>query len=267
MDQWAENILAHPITKQPATSSDFKVERGVIDARVYLKNTYGYSDWSVGQDVFETWETDGEGYKNDVEAYKKETSYDKPIYDYFKITGDVLDIGGLTGTLREFLPKDIHFISIDPFIAAPYQIPKAKIEAYKCISERLNFVGGLAEFLPFQAESFDYVHMRSMLDHVQVPDLALMEACRVLKPKGLLLVGMSVAGGKSGKRPPIRLLKDSVLELFELVGIEKYKDFHSWHPTYKNLVKLITDNGFKVIDSYWQPYWKDQVVYVLAQKS
>lgn len=36
------------------------------------------------------------------------------------------------------------------------------------------------------------VHMRSMLDHVQVPDLALLEAHRVLRLGGRVLVGLHV---------------------------------------------------------------------------
>ena len=117
-----------------------------------------------------------------------------------------------------------------------------------------------------QKNSFDYVHMRSMLDHVQVPDLALKEANRVLKPKGKLIVGLYVEGGKTGRKSFIRFLKDMTKETLELIGVNKYKDFHVWHPTHKNLLKLITDNGLNIEESYWQPHWKDQVVYVLASK-
>jgi hypothetical protein len=61
-------------------------------------------------------------------------------------------------------------------------------------------------------------------------------------------------------------MKDVLKATLELFGKDKYKDHHTWHPTYKNLLKLITDNGFKVQESFWQPYWKDQVVYVSAHK-
>jgi len=50
--------------------------------------------------------------------------------------------------------------------------------AYPCLDQHLNFIAACAEFLPLQSNSFDWVHMRSMLDHVQSPDLALMEAHR-----------------------------------------------------------------------------------------
>lgn len=266
IDDWAISILSDPITKLPCPVDNFKLTNGIIDARIYMKNTFGYSDWKVGQDFYEVWAAEGIGYLNDVEEYKKEIAYDKPIYDHFKLKGDILDVGGLTGTVREFIDSNSRYISVDPFIEAIFKTPKGKNLAYKCLNERYNFVGALAEFIPFQSGSFDWVHMRSMLDHVQVPDLSLKEAFRVLKSNGSLLVGLYVEGGRSGKKPPFRLAKDMIKEILEFVGIEKYKDFHTWHPTYSNLIKLITDNGFKVAESYWQPYWKNQVVYVLAHR-
>lgn len=182
LDDWAASLLAHPITKVPATQSDFKVVKGVLDARVLLRNTLGFRDWSAGQTRYEVGEATSEGYRNKVASYKKEIDYDRPTYDHFKITGDVLDVGGGVGTVREFLKEGGRFASVDPFIDAPFQIPKSKLAAYKCLTQKLNFVCGLGEFLPFRTGSFDWVHMRSMLDHVQVPDLVLIEAHRVLRP-------------------------------------------------------------------------------------
>lgn len=267
LDDWAASILAHPVTKQAAHPGDFKRPNGIIDARVELKNTYGYSDWSTGQQVYEQWEQDGEDFKREVEAFRNQIAYDRPVYEHFPMTGDVLDVGGLVGTVREFLPAGTRFVSVDPFIDALERTPKAKREAYTCLAQPLNFLGGVVEFLPLQAQTFDWVHMRSMLDHVQVPDLALMEAHRVLRPDGSLLVGMYVEGGRTGKKAPVRLLKDSVKEMLEALGIDRYKDFHTWHPTYANLLKLIESNGFRVFDVFWQPHWNDQVVYVQAKKA
>jgi len=266
LDEWVVNILVDPISKKSRLPKDFLSINGIIDARVFLENTYGFTDWKIGQDFYELTETTGVGYNDRVEAYKKEIDYDRPIYQHFKINGDILDLGGLTGNVREFLSEDARLVSVDPFLDGIFQIPPARKEAYKCLSKPLNFVGALAEFIPFQEEVFDWVHMRSMLDHVQVPDLALKEVHRVLKPDGKLLVGLYVEGGKSGSKPFIRFTKDIIRETLGFMGINRFKDYHTWHPTYVNLLKLITDNGFEVQDSYWQPYWKDQVVYVLASK-
>ena len=85
-----------------------------------MKNTFGYSDWEIGQDAYEVWEASGTGYKNEVTQYKKEIAYDRPIYENFKLKGDILDVGGGTGTVREFLDRDARYISVDPFIDAVF---------------------------------------------------------------------------------------------------------------------------------------------------
>ena len=254
LEDWVREILVDPVTKQPKAPGDFSLVNGVIDARVYLKNTHRYAEWKAGQDVYEAWEAGGDGYRNQVDAYRREIEYDRPIYEHFLIRGDVLDVGGLTGTVREFLADDARHVSIDPYIEAPFEIPKAKIEAYGCLSRRLNFIGGVAEFLPFACSPFDWVHMRSMLDHVQIQHLALKEVHRVLRPDRLMLIGLSVDGGKSGRMTFFDMAKEVVRAGLVLVGMTRYKDFHTSHPTYANLLKLIRDNGFTVDHEYWQPH-------------
>ncbi len=105
-----------------------------------------------------------------------------------------------------------------------------------------------------------------MLDHVQVPDLVLLEAWRVLKPGGSLLIGMYVEGGKSGVISWNRRIKNAIKGVLAPIGIERWKDHHVWHPTYADLIKVVQDNRFQVEDTYWQPYWNDTVCYVKAVK-
>ena len=266
IDKWAKSLLADPVTKLSASQDQFSQNNGVLDARVFLKNTHGYDDWSKGQISYESWEVNSAGYQGSLAKYKAEINYDRPVYDRFKISGDILDVGGGVGTLREFLEFNCRYICIDPFVNCVYEIPKAKKEAYSCLANDFNFIAGMAEFLPFLAGSFDWVHMRSMLDHVQVPDLALIEASRVLKNEGNLLVGLYVEGGKTGKSSLLELAKEYLKHALTFVGIDKYKDMHTWHPTFVNLLKLIEDAGFSVNDVFWQPYWSDKVVYVHAKK-
>ena len=108
--------------------------------------------------------------------------------------------------------------------------------------------------------------MRSMLDHVQVVDLALLEARRVLRVGGKVLIGLYVEGGKTGIIPPARRIKNLIKAGLEAVGITRWKDHHVWHPTYAALIQLIKDNGFEIEDAYWQPHWNDTVCYVCARK-
>ena len=266
LDAWIDEILADPITKSPTTREHFPKTDGIIDARVYLKNTFGFNEWESGQSAFEVWESNGDGYDSDVNRYRSEIEYDRPIYERFQMAGRILDIGGLTGTVREFLQDESRYLSIDPFIQAITRVPPSKVEAYECLSRPLNFIGAMSEFLPFVESSFDWVHMRSMLDHVQVPDLSLKEAHRVLRKDGKVLIGMSIEGGRDGKRRIKEISRDLAKLLLSTVGLTQYKDHHTWHPTLKNLSKLITENGFFIEDVYWQPHWKDRVVYIQGKK-
>lgn len=268
LDAWVIERLADPVTKRPSSLRDFRSIDGVVDARVRLTHAGGWKAWSEGQEEYERWEAGGTGYSGRVEAYRDEIEYDRPVYERFQLDGLVLDVGGGAGTLREFLSEDVRYVSIDPFHRALHDIPQAKAEAYSCLRSPCNFVAAMAEFLPFVEESFDWVHMRSMLDHVQVPDLAMLEAGRVLKPGGCLLVGMYVFGGKDGKwaiRDGLKhFVKDYVLPA---MGIQRWRDHHTWHPTHDRLRTLVTNNGFEIVDEYWQPKWEGHVCYLLARKA
>lgn len=261
-------LLANPITKQSMEPEAFTIKNGYLDARVFLKHTYGYSEWAEGQDEYENvFTSKWEGLDTTtVSGYLDEIERDRPVYDRFALSGRILDCGGGAGTLREFLPKDAEFVSVDPWIHAPNSSSIARKQAYKCLNEHLNFIACTAEFLPFVSNAFDWVHMRSMLDHVQVADLAIIEAYRVLRPNGKLLIGLYLEGGKTGRISPIRWLKNSLKAQLELVGINRWKDFHVWHPTYAELIQLVTDNGFEIEDTYWQPGWNDKVCYLCAVK-
>ena len=270
LDSWVRNILIDPLTKKKVDPESFPSVRGVLDARIFLKNANGFIDWEKGQDFFETWESQSKGYSKNIQAYKDEIAYDREVYEHFELISPVLDVGGLMGTVREFLPLDTKFVSLDPFIDAPNQIPDDKRAAYACLSRPLNFIAGMSEFLPFEAESFQTIHMRSMLDHVQVPDLAILEAWRTLKKGGMLIVGISIDGPPYGGRPTIsyisKLIAKKILATLRIPFFSDSHDHHTWHPTLENLTNLISDNRFVVEEVYWQKKWKGKVVYIKAVK-
>ena len=258
LEQWVLDILADPITKLPATPDDIGVANDTVDARRFMKNTIGFKLWDEGQVTYESWE------RRTIEDYKKEADGVAPVYDHIQMSGRVLDVGGGAGSVRHFLPPGTQFVSVDPFIGCVDNVPPAKKAVYPCFNEHLNFIAACAEFLPFQATSFDWVHMRSMLDHVHSPDLALLEARRVLKPNGKLVIGLYVDGGKSGRRSLDRQLKEIARPVLTTIGFKKFRDRHVFHPTFANLQRIIGDNGFHVADVYWQPQWKDTVCYVTS---
>jgi ubiquinone/menaquinone biosynthesis C-methylase UbiE len=247
-----------PHPKLPTTPHAIGVSEGVIDARRFKKNTIGFVQWDDGQSFYENWE------RATIEDYKRERDVDAPVYDHIKMSGCILDVGGSIGAIREFLPKGAQFVSVDPFIGCTDHIPSIKKVVYPCLTEHLNFIAACAEFLPFIAQSFDWVHMRSMLDHVHSPDLALCEARRVLKPDGKLVIGLYVDGGKTGRRSFDRQLKEIVRPILTTIGFKRFKDHHLFHPTFQNLRKIVIDNGFEIEDVYWQPAWRDTVCYVTA---
>lgn len=48
------------------------------------------------------------------------------------------------------------------------------------------------------------------------------------------------------------------------IGLKRFQDHHLFHPTFKNLLKIVIDNGFAIDDVYWQPAWRDTVCYITA---
>ncbi|MCH9054833.1 hypothetical protein L5220_02670 [Synechococcus sp. PCC 6716] len=150
LDEWVKSVLAHPVTKQPASFESFQRininSTMLIDARVFLKNTYGYSAWAEGQAAYEAF---AEADKTSVEGYKAEIEYDRPVYEHYQLQGRILDCGGGAGTVREFLANDVEFISTDPWIHAPFASSLARKAAYSCLNQPLNFIAATAEFQPF----------------------------------------------------------------------------------------------------------------------
>jgi ubiquinone/menaquinone biosynthesis C-methylase UbiE len=213
---------------------------------------------------YEIWEESSAAYANKVEEYKNEIVRDAEIYQHFNMSGRVLDVGGGSGTVREFLGGDCEFVSVDPFDGIEKRTPLAKVEAYKCLQGGLNYVLASAEFLPFLNKSFDWVHMRSMLDHVQIPDLAILEAKRVLKDNGNILVGIKLETSIYGEEKFHLKIKEVVKDILGSFGFKKYKDDHIWHPTMMGLKNLLQGNGFVIKDIFWQTYYSGRVVYVHA---
>jgi len=64
------------------------------------------------------------------------------------------------------------------------------------VSDRVSFVRGDIEALPFQDERFDFLWSRDMLMHVPALPQALAECARVLKSAGDMLVYTTIATGR-----------------------------------------------------------------------
>ena len=109
--------------------------------------------------------------------------------------------------IKKFIPPSSTFLDVG--CGAGYSLIKAK-EELLCEVQGIDpepgahgvgrftlglwkdrpIIQGSAESLPFESESFDVVYSSHVLEHVHSEDQALLEMKRVLKPGGVLIIGM-----------------------------------------------------------------------------
>ena len=98
--------------------------------------------------------------------------------------------------------------------------------------ERIESVCARIEDTSFPDESFDIIHSCHTIEHLKSPNAVLADHWRALKPGGLLIIDA----------PNIALIaSDDILE-------EWFIDKHLFHFSPGTLARLLTANGFEVID-------------------
>ena len=110
---------------------------------------------------------------------------------------------------------DCHIFGVDPLITA-YRKIGYPLDSY---SNRIRYVEGNAERIPFEDKSFDAIISVNALDHVDDFSMAAREILRVLKPDGNLLVELHYH--KPRVTEPLFLSDDVVLDHFGAINIEK----------------------------------------------
>jgi SAM-dependent methyltransferase len=226
-----------------------------------------------------------------LEKYLEEISSVKEIYEeQFSIKGSVLDVGGHQGRLRHFLSStDVPmYVSVDPYVQAFENIVSHPnlVKAYPCLMQSCNFLACYAENLPFRSKTFDWVHMRSILDHVCDPYRVMIEAYRVLKDDGMVLIGLAVSGGQStlkvdlSEKPAyVSPFVPKVLRFLKSLGMiraAKYElkvlsdkslgDDHMCRWEYGNLVDLLKRTNFAITKEHWQKPPYTACIYIAARK-
>lgn len=255
--EWLSEILVDPITKKSLhltnenyyTSEDnfiYSLKDGVPDFRIRLNKSE--KEWTEGQFEFEKWKIKYlEKGELDNSFYLEEQKRDKPMYDRLKLEGRVLDVGGQLGNIRKYLYENNEYCTIDPFIDVWKLVKNKKnLFAYYPYHIPLNFLGGYAEFLPILSKTIGTINMRSCIDHFFNPELALIEANRVLINNGKLIIGMTVKIETT--KTYIKNIIRNILGLFT----KKFEDHHIWHPSRDEIVSLCNSCGFEFEDEIWQ---------------
>ena len=201
-----------------------------------------------------------------VGHFKKEIDTVKEIYqDEFHLSGRILDVGGAQGRLRHFLNSAelAEYICIDPFPEAFEGFGKMQnmLNTYYNLKDPLYFMAAFAESLPFKDGVFDWVHMRSVLDHFSDPEKALLEAKRVLKPGGKILIGVTIKKGewlKGIPKPPLATrISRKAKSIFSVSkkSSGRYNtaaDDHVSEWSYEELRELLNKTGFKILKEHRQ---------------
>jgi SAM-dependent methyltransferase len=237
--------------------------------------------WQETQRNYEDWDN-GFAAQDSLQEYLDEIDSVGEIYGAeFHLAGSILDVGGHVGRLRHFLSgaELATYVSVDPFLDAFRSTQQPNfLKAYPCLSEPCNFLACQAEYLPFVPRSFDWVHMRSVVDHFADPYVAFKEAFRILKPNGSILVGLSIIERmRTSQASRVakflrKLNEEGVLPTLEAIArtlvrmVEPVPEYHNYQLKHKELLDLFAATGFRVTKEHWQKPPYTYVIYASARK-
>jgi ubiquinone/menaquinone biosynthesis C-methylase UbiE len=127
-----------------------------------------------------------------------------------ELRGNLLDIGGGAGFVRDYLASNTYYIVIDPSAYWLNPIWRNVVHVFPSADKRPVFIRGVGEHLPFPPGVFDAVLALWTLNHAADPARVLAEMYRVLKPHGrsiLILEDMAPSWGDLLQFTMLRLLR------------------------------------------------------------
>jgi ubiquinone/menaquinone biosynthesis C-methylase UbiE len=172
---------------------------------------------------------------------------------------DILDLGSGQGDfLIDATKKGAHIIGLEKS-EAYIQITKSKA-AQENIP--VNLISGIGEKLPFNNNSFDFINMAEVIEHVESPLSVLKEVYRVLRPGGQAYMSIP---NRFGIRDPhfhlyfVNWLPRSICNLY-ISLFKKHKNYNFKDIGYQNLTemhyytrgqisRLVKSIGFSIKDS------------------
>jgi len=188
----------------------------------------------------------------------------KPLIKYVKSGDKILDLGCGNGRLFIlFQDADVEYIGIDScenlieFAKKQFNNPSAESR------RQPQFIVSSALNLPFKHEEFDVIFSIAVLHHIPSElfrERVLAECYRVLKPGGyLILTTWNLRQPKLlskykiwsvlfGWRPKGLDWRDVLIPWKARKGTI-YRYYHIF--TFKEFKKLVKNNGFKIVDSYY----------------
>lgn len=184
------------------------------------------------------------------------------------VTGVVVDVGAKDGAKSLAMPKGVRYVGIDPFAELVHGLPASAV-----------VVRGIAEALPVADGVADTVVSLAAFDYFVDGRAALREMFRVLKPRGLLalmvsVVPRAVARARDAGSRPLRLARSiaALREVGPLAAaglaaaalIERERP-HTHYYTLEEIEALVRE--------FFQPFWTRHVpqrtstiVYVAARR-
>lgn len=264
-------------------SLSFPVERGVPDFRIPYPDAFAPSEVKLWRQIQSRYERFSSAVHRDyrLEVHRAALRSVREVYEVFRVGGVVLDVGGQSGTLRRYLGPHDRYLSVDPFreVLSLVEGNDNMLALHPVLREPCDFVCCVAEHLPLRPGAFDIVHMRSVLDHLYDPFAGLLEAYRVLRPEGQVIVGLAVKGGRSSIASGGRGVVDRVRRKLRQEGVfallrAAARRLRPWAPsahhtrrwTYDDLLSVLAACGFAVDHVLWQKPPHDHCVYVGATK-